>query len=170
MLPSINWCAFTIKTVSITPATLALDSLDVSYSLHKFDSVAETGFGKEAASRMNLDENQIFKTIIFGDKNMAAVGIAPVSQKISVKKLASAVGVRSLEPMDAALAQRLTGYMVGGISPFGQKKVLTMVLDSSAHLFDNIYVSGGRRGLEICITPADLISVLGAISADIQAD
>jgi Cys-tRNA(Pro)/Cys-tRNA(Cys) deacylase len=156
--------------VSITPATLALDSLGILYTLHKFDSVAGAGFGKEAASQMNLNENQIFKTIIFGDKNIAAVGIAPVSQKISVKKLAAAVGVRSLEPMDAALAQRLTGYIVGGISPFGQKKVLTTVLDASAHLFENIYVSGGRRGLEICITPTDLISVLGAISADIQAE
>jgi Cys-tRNA(Pro)/Cys-tRNA(Cys) deacylase len=156
--------------VAITPATLALDSLGISYTLHKFDSVAGTGFGKEAAKSMDLDENQIFKTIIFGDKNMAAVGIAPVSRKIGTKKLAAAVGLRSIEPMDATLAQRLTGYVVGGISPFGQKKALTTVIDTSAHLFENIYVSGGRRGLEICIAPTDLVSVLGAITAEIQAD
>ncbi len=156
--------------MAITPATLALDSLGVSYTVHKFDSIAGTGFGKEAASSMNIDENQIFKTIIFGDKHIAAVGIAPVSQKISTKKLAATIGLRSLEPMDAALAQRLTGYIVGGISPFGQKKVLATVIDTSAHLFENIYVSGGRRGLEICITPTDLISVLGALTADIQAE
>lgn len=156
--------------MAITPATLALDSLGISYTVHKFDSIAGTGFGKEAASIMDLDENQIFKTIIFGDKHTAAVGIAPVSQKISTKKLAATIGLRSLEPMDAALAQRLTGYIVGGISPFGQKKVLATVIDTSAHLFENIYVSGGRRGLEICITPTDLISVLGALTADIQAE
>jgi Cys-tRNA(Pro)/Cys-tRNA(Cys) deacylase len=159
-----------MRIVAITPATLALDSLGISYTLHKFDSVAGTGFGKEAASSMSLDESQVFKTIVFGDKNMAAVGIAPVSQRISAKKLATAVGVRSLEPMDAALAQRLTGYVVGGISPFGQKKVLTTVLDESALLCEHIYVSGGRRGLEICISPSDLISTLGAITAGIQAE
>jgi Cys-tRNA(Pro)/Cys-tRNA(Cys) deacylase len=156
--------------VAITPATLALDSLGISYTLHKYDSEAGSGFGKEAADRMNLDENQVFKTIIFGDKNIAAVGIAPVSRKISTKKLAAAVGQRSLEPMEAALAQRLTGYVVGGISPFGQKKALATVIDASAHRFEKIYVSGGRRGLEICISPADLISALGAISAEIQAE
>lgn len=156
--------------MAITPATLALDSLSISYTLHKFDSVAGTGFGKEAASSMNINEKQVFKTIIFGDKSIAAVGIAPVSQKISMKKLAAAAGLRSLEPMDAALAQRLTGYVVGGISPFGQKKVLTTVIDASAHLFESIYVSGGRRGLEICIAPADLVSALGAITAEIQAE
>lgn len=156
--------------MAITPATLALDSLGISYTLHKFDSVAGTGFGKEAASSMNINEKQVFKTIIFGDKSIAAVGIAPVSQKISMKKLAAAAGLRSLEPMDAALAQRLTGYVVGGISPFGQKKVLTTVIDASAHLFESIYVSGGRRGLEICIAPADLVSALGAITAEIQAE
>ncbi len=72
--------------------------------------------------------------------------------------------------MDAALAQRLTGYVVGGISPFGQKKTLTTVIDTSALLFENIYVSGGRRGLEICISPTDLIRVLGATTAEIQSE
>jgi Cys-tRNA(Pro)/Cys-tRNA(Cys) deacylase len=159
-----------MRAVAITPATLALDSLGISYTLHKFDSVAGAGFGKEAANIMNLDENQVFKTIIFGDKSIAVVGIAPVSQKISLKKLAAAAGFRSLEPMDPALAQRLTGYVVGGISPFGQKKVLTTVIDASALLFEHIYVSGGRRGLEICIAPTDLVNVLGAITAEIQAE
>lgn len=156
--------------VAITPATRALDSLGISYTLCKFDSVAAVGFGKEAASIMGLDESQVFKTIIFGDKHTAAVGIAPVSQKISAKKLATAIGARSLEPMSAALAQRLTGYMIGGISPFGQKKALTTVIDSSAHTHESIYVSGGRRGLEICLSPTDLVSALRAITAEIQAE
>lgn len=156
--------------MAITPATLTLDSLGISYTIHKFDSIAAAGFGKEAASSMNLDESQVFKTILFGDKHVAAVGIAPVSRKISMKKLATAIGVRSIEPMNAVLAQRLTGYIIGGISPFGQKKALTTVIDSSALTHASIYVSGGRRGLEICISPTDLVNALGAITAEIQAE
>ncbi len=111
-----------MKPLAITPATIALDSLGISYTLHKFESKVRAGFGKEAASTMKLDESQVFKTILFGDRNVAAVAIAPVSQRISSKMLAAAIGARSLEPMDAALAQRMSGYVLGGISPFGQKK------------------------------------------------
>ena len=159
-----------MKPVAITAATIILDSFGVSYTLHKFDSDVGTGFGKEAALNMNLDESQVFKTIIFGDKNKAAVAISPVSRKISLKKLAATVGVRSLEPMDAALAQRMSGYVVGGISPFGQKKALPTVIDKSAHSFESIYVSGGRRGLEIRISAADLVRVLDAVTAEIQIE
>lgn len=157
-----------MKPLAITPATLALDSLGISYTLHKFENDVRSGFGKEAALNMNLEESQVFKTIMFGGKNTSVVAIAPVSQKISPKNLAAAIGVRSLEPMDVALAQRMSGYVVGGISPFGQKKILPTVLDTSAHTFDKIYVSGGRRGLEICISPADLVLALNAITANIQ--
>jgi Cys-tRNA(Pro)/Cys-tRNA(Cys) deacylase len=159
-----------MKPLAITPATVVLDSMNIAYTLHRFESKVSTGFGKEAASNMNLDESQIFKTIMFGDKNIALVAIAPVSTKISAKKLAAAIGVRSIEPMDAALAQRMSGYVVGGISPFGQKKKVTTVIDASARECEKIFVSGGRRGLEICITPADLIYVLEALTAEIQAE
>ncbi len=159
-----------MKPLAITPATVALDSLRIPYTLHKFKSEVRAGFGREAASNMNLDQSQVFKTIMFGDKNVAAVAISPVSRKISSKKLATAIGARSLEPMDAALAQRISGYVLGGISPFGQKKELTTVIDASAHTFESIYVSGGRRGLEICISPADLVRVLDALTAEIQAE
>ncbi len=159
-----------MKPLAITPATVALDSLGISYTLHKFESEVRAGFGKEAASTMKLDGNQVFKTILFGDRNVAAVAIAPVSRRISSKRLAAAIGARSLEPMDAALAQRMSGYVLGGISPFGQKKKLPTVIDASAHKFESIYVSGGRRGLEICVNPTDLVRVLDAFTAEIQAE
>ena len=104
-----------------------------------------------------------------GDKEMAVVAIAPVSRKISTKRLASAVGVRNLEPMESALAQKMSGYVLGGISPFGQKKQLATVIDSSAENFETIYVSGGRRGLEISIAPTDLMHALNALMAHIHA-
>ena len=159
-----------MKALAITPATIALDSSGVPYTLHKFESDTVSSFGKEAALRMAVDENQVFKTILFGDKEMAVVAIAPVSRKISTKRLASAVGVRSLEPMDSALAQKMSGFVLGGISPFGQKKHLATVIDSSAENFETIYVSGGRRGLEISIAPADLMHALDALVAHIHAE
>ena len=110
-----------MKPQSITPATALLDSLGISYSLHKYESLVSTDFGKEAASTMGLDEELVFKTILFGKAKTAVVAISPVSHKINSKMLAAAVNVRSIEPMDPQVAQRLTGYVRGGISPFGQK-------------------------------------------------
>jgi Cys-tRNA(Pro)/Cys-tRNA(Cys) deacylase len=159
-----------MKALAITAATIALDSSGVPYTLRKFESDTVTGFGKEAAIRMTVDEDQVFKTILFGDKEMAVVAIAPVSREISTKRLAAAVGVRNLEPMESALAQKMSGYVLGGISPFGQKKQLDTVVDSSADNFEAIYVSGGRRGLEICIAPTDLIHALNALVAHIHAE
>jgi len=159
-----------MKALAITPATIALDSSGIAYTLRKFESDTSTDFGKEAAISMEVDEDQVFKTILFGDKEIAVVAIAPVSRKISAKRLAAAIGVRSLEPMEPTLAQRMSGYVLGGISPFGQKKQLDTVIDSSADKFESIYVSGGRRGLEICIAPTDLIRALNALVAQIQAE
>ena len=159
-----------MKALAITPATIALDSSGIAYTLRKFESDTSTDFGKEAAISMEVDEDQVFKTILFGDKEIAVVAIAPVSRKISAKRLAAAIGVRSLEPMEPTLAQRMSGYVLGGISPFGQKKRLDTVIDSSADNFESIYVSGGRRGLEICIAPTDLIRALNALVAQIQAE
>ncbi len=159
-----------MKPQSITPATALLDSLGISYSLHKYESLVSTDFGKEAASTMGFDDQLIFKTILFGQPKTAVVAISPVSHKINVKMLAAAVSTRSIEPMDPQVAQRLTGYVRGGISPFGQKKQLPTVLDESALRLEKIYVSGGRRGLEIGIAPTDLIRVLSATTAYIHAD
>lgn len=119
---------------------------------------------------MGLDEELVFKTILFGKAKTAVVAISPVSHKINSKMLAAAVNVRSIEPMDPQVAQRLTGYVRGGISPFGQKKQLPTVLDESALHLERIYVSGGRRGLELGIAPTDLIRALSATTAHIHVD
>jgi Cys-tRNA(Pro)/Cys-tRNA(Cys) deacylase len=118
---------------------------------------------------MDIAPERIFKTILFTDSKTVVVGVSPVSAEISPKKLAAAAGLRNLVSASVQLAERVTGFVVGGISPFGQRQRHVTVLDDSALSFTTIYVSGGRRGLEIEIAPQDLISSLQAICAPIAA-
>lgn len=161
------------KALAVTPATHILDDNKVEYTLHKFSSMVARDFGQEAAQSMGqsmgIDSRRVFKTIIFTDSKTFFVAISPVDHEISTKKLAQAVGVRTVHPASKDDAQRVTGYVIGGISPFGQKKSHTTVLDDSAWSFSTIYVSGGRRGLEIELTPSSITQVLGAIRAPISA-
>ena len=157
------------KALAVTPATQILDDNNVEYTLHKYSSKVVRDFGQEAAQSMNTDSRRVFKTIIFTDSITFFVAISPVDHEISTKKLAQAVGVRTVQPASKDDAQRITGYVIGGISPFGQKKSHTTVLDDSAWNFSTIYVSGGRRGLEIELTPSSITQVLGAIRAPISA-
>lgn len=156
------------KQVAITPATLALDALGVDYVLHKYASEAKRDFGQEAAEQMQVIPQRIFKTIMFTDSVSYFVAVAPVDSGISPRKLAHAVGTRSVQPTQPAVAQRVSGFVIGGISPFGQKKRQPTVVDESAWNFPTIYVSGGRRGLEIEIAPEAFTDVLGAIRAPIS--
>ncbi len=156
------------KPLSITPATLALDANSVEYVLHKFASAAKRDFGQEAAEQMKITPQRIFKTIIFTDSIKFFVAVAPVDCEISAKKLAQVVGTKTVTPAKAEDAQRASGYVVGGISPFGQKNLHFTVLDSSAWNFDTIYVSGGRRGIEIEVSADAFSQVLGAIRAPIS--
>jgi|694.fasta_scaffold87655_3 Cys-tRNA(Pro)/Cys-tRNA(Cys) deacylase len=155
--------------MSTTPATQALDDMGVKYSLHKYTSTVERDFGLEASLRLNMNPQQVFKTILFTESNSFFVAVAPVDHDISTKKLANAVGVRTVRTASKEDAQRVTGYVLGGISPFGQKKAHQTVLDESAWNFASIYVSGGKRGLEIEIAPDAFTQVLGAIRAPIAA-
>lgn len=141
----------------------------MEYTLHKYSSTAERDFGHEATLRMNINPQRVFKTILFNDSNSFVVAIAPVEHDISPKKLAQALGIRTVHTASKEDAQRVTGYVVGGISPFGQKKLHRTVLDDSAWNFATIYVSGGRRGLEIELAPDVFIQVIGAIRAPIAA-
>ena len=121
----------------------------------------------EAAEALGLPPEQVFKTLLCEIDGKPHVAIVPVTGQLQLKLAAAAIGGKRAEMMQVAAAERLTGYIAGGISPFGQKKVLPTIVDETAVLFDTIYVSGGRRGFDIGIAPTDLVSLLDAIVADI---
>lgn len=151
-----------------TPATVALTAVAIPFTAHTYaHDPAVTNFGLEAASALGLDPDRVFKTLLADVDGRLVVGIVPVTGKLDLKALASAVGGKKATMADAAVAERKTGYVVGGISPIGQKNRHDTVIDETAELFDTIYVSGGRRGFDIELSPADLIAVTSAHVADI---
>jgi len=153
----------------MTPAVEAAKAAGIEYEVvqYEHDPKAES-YGLEAAELLGIEPERVFKTLVAKlDGSALAVGIVPVVTRLDLKSLASAAGARKAEMADPAEAQRATGYVVGGISPLGQKRRLITVLDESAMLFDTIYVSGGRRGLEIVLAPSDLVLLTGARVADI---
>jgi Cys-tRNA(Pro)/Cys-tRNA(Cys) deacylase len=153
-----------------TPAIIALTAAGVQFHVHDFaDMPLDGGYGKAAAAALGVEQERVFKTLIATiDGSDHAVGIVPVSGQLSLKELAVALGAKRAEMCDPQTAERLTGYVVGGISPFGQKRPLLTVIDETCILFDTIFVSGGRRGLDIEIVPDDLIAVLSARTAPIS--
>lgn len=159
----------------MTPAINELIAAGVAYSVHEYERADSLhDFGREAADKLGLDRDQVFKTLLVsyevpGGRAQQAVGIMPVSGKLNLKGFAAAVGAKKAEMCDPSLAERLTGYVVGGISPLGQRKRLPTVIDEVAMLFDTVYISGGKRGLDIGVAPGDLVALLGAIVADIAA-
>jgi Cys-tRNA(Pro)/Cys-tRNA(Cys) deacylase len=155
-----------------TPATLALQKAGVPFALHEFGhEPGERNYGAAAAEALGADPDQVFKTLLASVEGIAppgiAVGIVPVSGQLSLKELAHAVGGKRAEMCDPTVAQRVTGYVVGGISPFGQKRLLPTAIDETCQLFDTIYVSAGKRGWDIEIDPDDVIRVLAAVIAPI---
>lgn len=160
----------------MTPAIEQLKAEGVAYTTHEYerDEQSAGGYGIEAAVKLGLDPDQVFKTLLVtyddpSGRAAQAVAIVPVSGKLALKSMGAALGTKRVEMCDPKLAERLTGYVVGGISPFGQRKRLRTVLDETATLFDAIYVSGGRRGLDLGVAPDDLVRVLAAVVADITA-
>jgi Cys-tRNA(Pro)/Cys-tRNA(Cys) deacylase len=151
-----------------TPATVALDRTGTSYSLHAYEhDPAATSFGLEAADLLGLDPGSVFKTLLVQVDGRLVVGIVPVTHQLDLKSLAATVGGKRAAMADPATAERTTGYVVGGISPLGQKKRLPTVLDESALGLPTVYVSGGRRGLDLGLAPADLVSLTDATVAAI---
>lgn len=159
----------------MTPAITELVAAGVAYSVHEYERGESLhDFGVEAADELGLDRDQVFKTLLVtyegsGGRTQHGVGIVPVSGKLDLKAIAAALGAKKAEMCDASLAERLTGYVVGGISPLGQRKRLPTVIDEIALSFDTMYVSGGKRGLEIGLAPENLIKLLDAVVADISA-
>ena len=153
--------------MSATPATVALNSAGIAFTEHAYDhDPANRDFGNEAATALGLDPEQVFKTLLADLDGSLVVAIVPVTGKLDLKALATALGGKKAEMADPAVAQRKTGYILGGISPVGQKNSHPTVLDETAELFDTIYVSGGRRGFDIELAPADLLAITnGTVAA-----
>lgn len=151
-----------------TPATVALERAGIPFTPHVYEHhESATNFGEEAAAALGLREEQVFKTLVVSVDGALAVAIVPVANRLDLKAIAAAVGGKKATLADPALAEKRTGYVVGGISPVGQKTRLRTVVDESALAYPSIFVSGGRRGFDIEVAPADLIRITEATAAPI---
>ena len=155
----------------MTPATKQLEKNKISFETlqYQHDSSASS-FGLEAVDKLSLNAVQVFKTLVICcDTDQLAVAIVPVNLKLNLKAIAKALKVKKVKMADAKRVEASTGYVLGGVSPLGQKKSLATVIDTSAENFKLIYVSGGRRGLEIALSPIDLGKLCRATFASISS-
>jgi Cys-tRNA(Pro)/Cys-tRNA(Cys) deacylase len=151
-----------------TPATALLTKAGIPFTLatYDYDSGAER-VGLQAAEAMGVSPSEVFKTLMAELDGKPVCAIVPSDEEVNMKKLAAALGGKSAQMMKPADAERLTGFKVGGISPLGQRKPVPTVLDELATLYDEIFLNGGQRGLQIRITPQDLVRALDCIVADV---
>ena len=158
-------------TAGGTPATVALTEAGIAFSTHSYEhDPAAPSYGLEASQVLGLPPEQVFKTLLADVDGELVVAIVPVAGMLDLKALAAATGGKKAEMADPRLAERTTGYVVGGISPLGQRKRLRTVLDETAILYDTVYVSGGRRGFDLGLSPADLVRQTRATMAAIARD
>ena len=151
-----------------TPATAVLTAAGISFDTVSYPhDPRAAGYATEAAEKLDLDPARVFKTLVISLDGKLAVGVVPASGSLDLKAVADALGGKKAQLADQREAERKTGYIAGGISPVGQKTRLATALDESAMAFPTIFVSGGRRGFEIEIAPADLVSVCSAVVAAI---
>lgn len=155
----------------MTPAINMLIDKKLPHQVLKFVHQPGAGsFAMEAAQKLNIDPAQVFKTLVVEtDDGRLAVGVVPADRMLNLKQLAKALGCKKAAMADKTKVERTTGYIMGGVSPLGQKKQLPTVLDASSQSFDTILVSGGKRGLEIQISPSSLCQLLNAKVAEIGA-
>lgn len=161
------------KPAGGTPATVALTRAGVAYRLESYEHDPRAGsYGLEAAEALladrGIDPAQVFKTLLATVDGRLSVGIVPVQAMLDLKALARALGASRAAMAEVADAERATGYVAGGISPFGQKRRHPTVVDESALAHETVYVSAGKRGLDVAVAPADLVSVTGAATAAIS--
>jgi Cys-tRNA(Pro)/Cys-tRNA(Cys) deacylase len=145
-----------------TPATVALTAAGIAFTVRSYaHDPAAASYGLEAAAALGVDAARVFKTLLVQAEDGLAVGIVPVARQLDLKALATALGVKRVQMADPAVAERVTGYVVGGISPVGQKRRLPTVLDESADDHETVLVSGGRRGQDLELRPTDLLAATG---------
>ncbi|AUY52161.1 MULTISPECIES: Cys-tRNA(Pro) deacylase [Streptomycetaceae] len=151
-----------------TPATVALESAAVAFTVHAYEhDPAAASYGGEAAEALGVPADRVFKTLVADVDGVLTVGVVPVAGQLDLKALAAAVGGKRAAMADPAAAERSSGYVLGGISPLGQRRPLRTVVDDSALAHATVYVSAGRRGLEVELAPADLVALTGARTAPI---
>jgi len=156
----------------VTPATKSLDRAGVRYGVHPYEhDEAAVSFGLEAAEALGVDPAGVFKTLMaeLAGTGELVVAIVPADKRLGLKALAAAAGAKKAAMADVARAERSSGYVAGGISPFGQRATRRTFIDVSALGFEEIYVSGGRRGLDLSLAPTDLVAVTDAAIVDLSA-
>lgn len=163
------------KAAGGTPATEALTAAGVPFTLRPYaHDPRAASYGLEAAEALGVEPDRVFKTLLVdlrgtaADRPALAVGVVPVSGRLDLKAMAAALGAKRAVMADPALAARTTGYVVGGISPLGQRTPLPTVIDESAVLFETVLVSAGKRGLDVELAPGHLVALLGATYADLS--
>lgn len=159
--------------MAATPAIAALVKAGVPHEILTFDhDRQQQSFGAEAVDALTaaagIEPGQIYKTLIIAVPDGLAVAIVPATARLSLKAAAAALGVAKASMAEASVAERTTGYVVGAVSPFGQRKRLRTVIDSSALGWERVFCSAGRRGWEVAVAPKDLIRLTGAMTADIS--
>jgi Cys-tRNA(Pro)/Cys-tRNA(Cys) deacylase len=153
-----------------TPATALLTKQKVTFTAHTYDvDPRASSYGEAAAASLGVEPGRVFKTLVASVDGRLAVGVVPVSGALDLKALAAALGGKRATMAEPAAAERATGYVTGGISPFGQRSRLPVVVDASAQAWPTVFVSGGRRGLQVEVAPGDLVQLTGAILAGIAS-
>jgi Cys-tRNA(Pro)/Cys-tRNA(Cys) deacylase len=154
-----------------TPATVILDRAAIDYSLHSYAHGANSdSYGEEAAAALGLSPQVIFKTLVAAVDGRLICAVVPVAGRLNLKALATAIGGKKADLAEPAKAQRATGYVLGGISPLGHRTWMPVVVDESATGLATMFVSAGKRGLQVELAPADLIRVTEARTAAIASD
>jgi Cys-tRNA(Pro)/Cys-tRNA(Cys) deacylase len=154
----------------MTPGILAAKKAGVPFTVHEYDhDPSAPSFGMEAAEKLGIPPERVFKTLVVRlDGRELAVGVIPVDSMLSMKAIAKAAGAKKAEMASQADVERSTGYVLGGVSPLGQKKRLRTFIDVSAEVFETVFVSAGKRGLDMEIAPGDLRAVCGGTFAPLQ--
>lgn len=152
-----------VPRVPATPATRALDAARVPWTGHVYaHDPSVTAYGLEAADALGVATGRVFKTLMVAADDDLVVAVVPVAGRVDLGALASAVGAKRAALAERAVAERRTGYVAGGISPLGQKNAHRTVVDASAESHQTIFVSGGRRGFDVELSPTDLVALTGA--------